>query len=95
VAYDALNDFQTGFDKVDLDFITGSGLVAYAEVAIGSNGFPAVLSAASGPCRRQAFRTESPRKPQAQLSCRIVQIDDAGRVKIGILPCNVLLWGDI
>jgi len=47
LACDALNDFQTGFDKVDLDFITGSGLVAsaYAEVAIGSNGFPARLSA--------------------------------------------------
>jgi len=30
VAYDTLNDFATGFDKVDLDFITGSGLVASA-----------------------------------------------------------------
>ena len=50
LAYDTLNDFATGFDKIDLDIITGAGLVAsaYAEVAIGSNGFPAVLSAATG-----------------------------------------------
>ena len=49
-AYDTLVDFATGFDRIDLDFITGSGLVAsaYAEVAIGSNGFAAALSAASG-----------------------------------------------
>ena len=50
LAYDTLNDFATGFDRIDLDFITGAGLVAsaYAEVAIGSNGFAAVLSAATG-----------------------------------------------
>lgn len=37
LAYDTLNDFATGFDRIDLDFITGAGLVAYAyaEVAIG------------------------------------------------------------
>jgi len=49
-AFGTLVDFATGFVRIDLDFITGSGRVAwaYAEVAIGSNGFPAALSAANG-----------------------------------------------
>ena len=44
-----LVDFAIGFDRIDLDFITGSGLVAsaYAEVTIGSNGLSAALSAAA------------------------------------------------
>ena len=49
LGFDTLNDFTTGVDRIDLDIITGAGIAdsAYAEVAIGSNGFPAVLSAAT------------------------------------------------
>ncbi len=49
LAYDTVNDFATGIDKIDLDVIGGAGLVAsaYAEVAIASNAFSAVLAAAT------------------------------------------------
>jgi len=48
-AYDTVNDFATGIDRIDLDTIIGAGLVAsaYAEVAIGSDGFGAALNAAT------------------------------------------------
>ena len=49
LAFDTLNDFATGVDSIDLDFIGGGGLVAsaYAEVTIASNGFAQVKAAAT------------------------------------------------